>query len=124
MITPKVGPHQTYGFAPGKIYGATASLVLRNGMLSTKNSYLDYFAALDEKNQKIYFMLLNNDDENLNTTIDLVLNNIVNGATFKSAAWLNQQGKSMVSIVHQDRIPVQMAPYGIKVMEIRYSLKN
>ncbi len=29
FITPKVGPHTTYGFAPGTIYGQPAGLLLK-----------------------------------------------------------------------------------------------
>ncbi|SIO51586.1 glycerophosphoryl diester phosphodiesterase [Chitinophaga niabensis] len=92
FITPKVGPHQSYGFAPGKVNGVTAELLLEDGLLKTTSPYLDYYCAINRQQKKLFFILLNNDDEQLETTIQI-----------KDAT-----------------TPVKIPPYGIKVLETKH----
>lgn len=60
FITPKVGPHQTYGFAPGTVLGQPAELLLKAGLLQLDNSRIDHFAAINRQQKKLYLVLLNN----------------------------------------------------------------
>lgn len=92
FITPKVGPHQSYGFAPGKVNGVTADLLLEEGMLKTTSPYLDYYCAINRQQKKLFFILLNNDDEVLQTDVQ----------------------------TRDSIIPVKIPPYGIKVLETNY----
>ncbi|WP_343304026.1 glycerophosphoryl diester phosphodiesterase [Chitinophaga niabensis] len=95
FITPKVGPHQSYGFAPGKVNGVTADLILEEGMLKTTSPYLDYYCAINRQQKKLFFILLNNDDEQLETTIQ-------------------------IPAKADSGVALKIAPYGIKVLEINY----
>lgn len=63
FITPKVGPHETYGFEPGIVFGNKAELMLKKGLLTLNSPYIDHFAAIDRKDKKLYLFLLNDDDE-------------------------------------------------------------
>ncbi|MFC3197720.1 glycerophosphoryl diester phosphodiesterase [Parapedobacter deserti] len=57
-MTPKVGPHVSYGFAEGTVYGKKADLLITNGGFSSTNPYFEYITAKDSKTGKIYLMIL------------------------------------------------------------------
>lgn len=60
FVTPKVGPHQTYGFAPGTINGEKANLVIDENLVSVDNPSVDYLLAKAVKGGKTFVVLLNN----------------------------------------------------------------
>lgn len=59
FMTPKVGPHVCYGFAPGSVLGTKAALVMPYGLLKSENPWLEYVAALSEKKDKLFVLVLN-----------------------------------------------------------------
>lgn len=59
FMTPKVGPHQTYGFAPGTIFGQQASLWMQPGLLVSSNPNLETIAAVSKSDKKLYLITLN-----------------------------------------------------------------
>ncbi len=97
-ITPKVGPHQSYGFKPGKVYGQSASLLLKEGMSQADSPYLDYFGAINEQQRKLFLLLLNNDNDPLQTTLTVDYNKIINNAHIrpKSVSLRNADGQRTV----------------------------
>lgn len=117
FITPKVGPHQTYGFAPGKVYGTVADLLLKDGLLHADSPYLDYYCAINRQQRKLYFILLNDDDDALQTTLhtDYTKLGIQPAAAFSIAANGSRKAISTTS-----NIPLNITPYGITVIEINY----
>jgi hypothetical protein len=121
FITPKVGPHETYGFAPGKIYGNQVSLILNEGMLESQSPYLDYMAAKSIENEKVYFILLNNSNERLKTTIDLHIDKILPGSKITTSSWLDDEGKPAQTIKEAASIDVSIPAYGLKVIQAKYS---
>ncbi len=60
FVTPKVGPHQTYGFAPGTINGQKAQLIIDENLVKVDHPAIDYILATTEKKDKIFVILLNN----------------------------------------------------------------
>ncbi|RCR69490.1 glycerophosphoryl diester phosphodiesterase [Larkinella punicea] len=58
FVTPKVGPHQTYGFAPGMVNGEKASLLIDETLVKINNPSVDYILAKAEN--KVFVVLLNN----------------------------------------------------------------
>jgi Predicted unsaturated glucuronyl hydrolase involved in regulation of bacterial surface properties, and related proteins len=118
FITPKVGPHQSYGFSPGNIYGSQAELLLREGMLQTDSPYLDYFGAINHEQKKLFLILLNNDDELLNTNVKIDYKKIINNAP-KTASLVAADGKK-TNLAASDQWQVTIAPYGIQVIEINF----
>jgi hypothetical protein len=60
FVTPKVGPHQTYGFAPGSIYGGKANLVIREGFVTGNAPVVDPILAENTEANQAYIILLNN----------------------------------------------------------------
>lgn len=60
FVTPKVGPHQTYGFAPGTVNGEKANLVINEEWVKVDNPSIDYLLAESTDSKKKYAILLNN----------------------------------------------------------------
>lgn len=60
FVTPKVGPHQTYGFAPGTIYGKKANLTIREGFAKTDHAVIDPVLAENTDKNEAFIILLNN----------------------------------------------------------------
>src|SRR5690606_26787526 len=52
--TPKVGPHQTYGFSSGIVFGLSADVILNEGLLRIDNPRVDYFCAINRRDKKLY----------------------------------------------------------------------
>ncbi len=101
FITPKVGPHQSYGFAPGKVNGTSAQLLIRQGLIYSDNPYLDYYCAISTDNKKLFLILLNNDDEALQTTLRV-----------------NYDAVPVTPVRAGTDFLVQIKPFGIRVVEI------
>ncbi len=59
FVTPKVGPHQSYGFAPGKVYGREAALIIREQLIRSNDPAVEYVMAQSEKENEVYVMFLN-----------------------------------------------------------------
>ena len=59
FMTPKVGPHRTFGFAPGTIFGHKADLVFRQGMMECDNSDMEFVTALSEDGNTLYVLAIN-----------------------------------------------------------------
>ena len=69
FVTPKVGPHQTYGFAPGTVNGEKANLVINEKWVKVDNPSIDYILAEAVESKKKYAILLNNRAQATNFTI-------------------------------------------------------
>ena len=120
FITPKVGPHQTYGFADGKIYGANASLLLKEGMLTIADPYTDYFTAIDTKGKKLFLLVMNNDDEARKVNITLDPGKVINGKKIKLVKTIVQSDKPATPLNNSGKWSISLPPYGLKVIAITY----
>lgn len=117
FITPKVGPHTCYGFAPGKIFGATARLHMPDGMLKIDNPQVDHISAVTTSNDKIYVMLLNDDDEAQQTTVQFNAGK-VKASQRVNAAMLDAGGKAEQKNLSGTEWQVTIPPFGLKILEI------
>ncbi|MPR33157.1 glycerophosphoryl diester phosphodiesterase [Salmonirosea aquatica] len=59
FVTPKVGPHQTYGFAPGTVNGEKANLVISEDWVKVDQPVIDYILAESVDSKKKFVILLN-----------------------------------------------------------------
>lgn len=120
FIAPKVGPHACYGFAPGNVFGTTASMHLPDSMLKAGNPQVDYMGAITAAKDKLYVMLLNDDDNPQTTTVQLDPSRIVQErkVSVKRSRLLdangNPEGKDLPGTTWQITLP----PYGLKIVEI------
>ncbi len=101
FITPKVGPHQSYGFAPGRVNGVPANLMLRQGLLQCDNPYLDYYCALSTDGKKLFLILLNN-----------------SGNALQTALRIDYARIPVTPVDAKNIVPVKIAPYGIRIVKI------
>lgn len=122
FITPKVGPHQSYGFAPGKVYGTSASLILADGLLKPESPYLDHITAINKDQRKCLLIMLNNSINPLKTKVQLNAEKIpgVSRAAIKQMVWIDKDGKRTVVADQRGSLPVEFAPFGLNVIEVQY----
>lgn len=122
FITPKVGPHQSYGFAAGKVYGNVASLKLIDGLLKADHPVIDHVIALNSEEKKCYIILLNNSVNSLKTKVEIHTGKIpgVSGTKIKSAAFIGADGKKGAIVDTSKSLNIDFAPNGLKVIEVLY----
>jgi hypothetical protein len=122
FITPKVGPHQSYGFAPGKVYHTPASLMLIDGLLKSDSPYLDYVTAINADQKKCFLIMMNNSVNKLNTKVQIDVAKIpgASGKNIKSASFIGLDGKKATITAGVKSLNVEVAPYGLKVIEVLY----
>lgn len=104
FVTPKVGPHKSYGFQPGTLYGQPVQLRLFPGLVTTGNANVEYLTFTSGK--KCYLVLMNDLGKKL--TIHLRLDTSKIGMHFKTIKELNTTG-----IVQPHNIV--LPAYGLKV---------
>ena len=102
FVTPKVGPHESYGFAPGRIYGEEARLVSQEGLVTCDNPNVEYIIAKNDK--KTFVVLLNDLGEEVKAGIKINTGSVV---------------KDMETGKKVDDRQVALAGYGIKVLMIQ-----
>lgn len=122
FITPKVGPHKSYGFAAGKIFGTKANLLLNKEMVNIDDPHIDYFGAKALGKKEIYLMLLNDDDESRNitvrfNTVKLLPDGIGN---IKNISVMNEKGVQHINTVDIKNLKVSIPAFGLRVVKIGY----
>ena len=116
-MTPKVGPHVTYGFAPGEIYGRKADLVFRSDMIRCDNPNVEFITALSENGKKLYLMALSQTNEGNSCKVELDMTKLGSGrARFRSVKAL--QGSIGAVSPKAGQISLEFEPWSMKVMEI------
>lgn len=98
FITPKVGPHRTYGFASGKIYGQDAGLIMRPGLVASDNPNIETITA--QGKDELYIMLLNDLPSEQSATV-----------TVNPACIFPRKEKQSLEI--------RLKPYGLQVITIK-----
>lgn len=121
FITPKVGPHRAYGFAPGVVFGTKVSLTMRPGLISLDNPYIEYVTAINEKEKTLFLILLNNDDDSQHFQVKVNTDSLCPGKKIrmKTAALLNQEGEQ-TPVENKGSWNMSISPYGLSVLKINY----
>ncbi len=121
FIAPKVGPHKTYGFRPGKVYGEQARLIMKQGLITLDNPYIDYMVAKNEAGNKVYVMLLNNSDKqqqfDLHLKADKLKNKGKDGLKNISIRFLKSNTTSNKENMKEHRT-ITIEPFGLATMEV------
>lgn len=118
FITPKVGPHLTYGFAKGSVMGNGAVLILRPGLLRLSNPKLDCLTALNEEGRKLYLVILNNSVEKETAILDLDMDALLPGNIVRAVSIRDITVKGKESTFRDKTI--RMDPTGLRVLEVSY----
>ncbi|MBL0743108.1 glycerophosphoryl diester phosphodiesterase [Chryseolinea lacunae] len=114
FVTPKVGPHQSYGFAAGKIYKESANLILREGLFSVANPNIECIAARATSGNRLFVVLLNDRNETLHDMLRIDAAKWKTGATVKSITELTTQKTTPAG----EFVEITLAPYGLQVFAI------
>lgn len=114
FVAPKVGPHQSYGFEPGSIYGENASLIIRDGLINTSEPQIEFITAIDSSRKKLFVILMNAIDKPLESRIVIDLNKIKQG--LKVEGIYLTDGKE--SIGNKNEWRVKLDGYGLQVFTI------
>lgn len=122
FITPKVGPHLTYGFAPGKVFGKEADLFLPENLMAIDNERIDFMGAISKGNKKLYVILLNNSTDKQITNINVNASDILPGKEFKfrDVVLLNHKGQEEKKMANKGAYRIELPAYGLKVIELSY----
>jgi len=113
FVTPKVGPHQSYGFAPGKIYGQDAALLIRKGLISNSNPNIEYLLAHSPDYKKLFVIALNDTGDPQQSNLELHTEKFTENKTFRSTHITElTRGQNAGSLT------VQLEGYGMRVYEI------
>jgi hypothetical protein len=122
FVTPKVGSHQTYGFAPGKVFGHEVHLHLPAGMWQVSNPQVDYMGAVSDDASKVYVLLLNNDNDVQTSTIGFNAQQLLfnKKASIRNVKLLNSSGQQESALAASGNWTVQLPPFGLKVIEITF----
>jgi hypothetical protein len=112
FITPKVGPHQTYGFQNGNIFGESAQLLSTKDFLDCDKPQVDYIVAKSAKNNKVFIVFLNND-------ADAVTTNVKWGdrsKSFKKITIRDEKGQPIATQHLPEITSLSLHSYGLKLI--------
>ncbi len=116
FVTPKVGPHQTYGFAPGKIYGQTAQLVIREGVATTDQPVVDCLLFKGENDNQALVVLLNDRAQPTDFTLKINSEKWGQGKKIKTSRSLISKNISGDTDTRKFDLP----GFGIEVVEVNF----
>ncbi|WP_128544827.1 glycerophosphoryl diester phosphodiesterase [Larkinella soli] len=120
FVTPKVGPHQTYGFAPGTIYGQKADLIIREGLLKATSPSIDYILAKAEGTDRYYVTLLNNRAQATAFQFSLDGSRIAEGRNARITG-LRRLDTGVEIKNPNEPVSLEIPPFGIQVLAVTFS---
>jgi hypothetical protein len=119
FITPKVGPHRSYGFAPGQMFGEEVEMAW--GGVKTDHPAVDNLVARSTKSRRVFVVLLNQRAERTMVRVRADVGPITGG---KSERWKSVQlraGAETVSQAISDEVgPVELPAFGWSVLVYDY----
>lgn len=118
FITPKVGPHQTYGFKSGKVFGEEANLKILTSGLSVDNPSFEHVVMETEDTKTLYIALLNQNSEFQQGVVSLDLEKSGLSGRIKSTSILNKEGFKLSELTSRDSWEVGIEKYGLAVLKI------
>lgn len=123
FITPKVGPHQSYGFAKGNVFESKVQLILHKGLVSIDNPNIEYLTAADEKQKALYLILLNNNMAEQEASIDLDPARFINEHGYqgvRKSQLFDEKGHKLTQINKTSSISIQLPSTGLRVLRIDF----
>lgn len=118
FFTPKVGPHKTFGFQSGKVFGKSADLMLRKDIISGGSPYLDFLVAFNEDDNKVFVFLLNNSAKAIDEKISLQLNADFGAREIEYIQLFYQNGIKEIFQFKEEFHWINLPPSSLKIIEI------
>src|SRR5690606_14053696 len=120
FLTPKVGPHQPYGFATGSLFNEEVELHLPKKTIRLTNEKIDYFCAKGIANDTYYVVLMNNstEDQQIELTTDGLYEHKLGKPTGKLVL-LDQTGVVLRKRAQiENKIAMHIPAYGLRVVKL------
>lgn len=121
FMTPKVGPHKTYGFQPGKFFGKDYSLFLIPGYVKTSNASIDYITALNPSERKVYIVFMNSSSHSQSYSFELSAKTI-NKMVFKTPKGIRlitgKNGDVKTAVAQDEEITIP--GFGLDIIQVSY----
>lgn len=118
FITPKVGPHQSYGFAPGKVFGNEAFLRIFPEGLTVNNPSLEHVITESEDGKTFHIILLNQNSTVQKGEVTLDLEKAGINASIKSVQLLDSDGGLIDTMEKSGSWNVNVEGFGLSVLKI------
>ena len=118
FIAPKVGPHQTYGFAPGKVFGVNSKLRIFPKGLAVSNPSIEHVVAESEDGKTLQIILLNQYHKKQEGEVELNLEKVGISSDLVSAKLLDASGKPIKTFQSPEKWRVELDEFGLVVLEI------
>ena len=116
FMTPKVGPHRTFGFAPGTIFGHEADLLFRKGMMHCDNADLEFLTALSTDKKNLYLLAINQSPNEQSGTLGIDISKLS-----PTAKWTGEKAlQGAVPAVNRSEGTMKLAipAWGIQVIAL------
>src|SRR5690554_2176982 len=120
FITPKVGPHQSYGFEAGVVFGKKADLKIVPGGIILDNPSLEHIITETEEGGSLLILLLNQHHEIQSGKLQLDLEKFNQNQSPASVRVLDQEGKVLQELPVDQDWRVSIPPYGLAVLELTF----
>jgi hypothetical protein len=117
FMTPKVGPHRSYGFAPGKVYEHEAELIFRQGMLKSDNPEVEWITALSGDKRMLYLMALNQSPEAGAAQLSLDLSKLDDNLKWGGETVL--QGEALSVNRSTGQLKMKLSAWGMQVIGLK-----
>ncbi|HTE25532.1 glycoside hydrolase family protein, partial [Flavitalea sp.] len=112
FVTPKVGPHQTYGFENGKIFGEAVKLTTTEGMVTCDKPQVEYLVGKSPDNKKVFVIVMNNSATSSTGSLSWG----VKATSFKKVVIKDQTGKAISNESANANTTIDLEPFGLKVL--------
>ncbi len=115
FVTPKVGPHQTYGFAPGTVFGDKASLVIQEGFAVADSPSIDPIISKSETKNTYYITLLNNSPQPTAFNLKIDHSKVSESQAAPNMKWAETNQKAAIN-------NIKLPAFGARTLIISYKL--
>ncbi|MEM8969508.1 MAG: glycerophosphoryl diester phosphodiesterase, partial [Bacteroidota bacterium] len=117
FMTAKVGPHKPYGFTPGTIGNDSVSLIFHPKTVQGLPPSTDLLMAKSTDNTSCYLILLQNDTEATDLSLQLNLQDILESNNWTSSVW-DDEAKTFNPIVeNKKKINLSILGAGIRIIK-------
>jgi hypothetical protein len=118
FITPKVGPHQSYGFEPGEVFGEKARLRIFPEGLVVDNPSLEHIIAETTDEKRVMIVLLNQHHQQQTGSVILDISKLKQHQQPVAVRILSQEGRVLQTLPADQDWRVSVPSYGLAVLEI------
>ncbi len=120
FITPKVGPHLTYGFGNGTVFGTAARMFLKKEFVSADNPYIENITAVSADSKYYFIILLNNSEQEQEVSISVDPSKISKSVSVKKAqAEYYNKKWSIKEADSFNKYKLKIKPCGIDVLRVK-----